>query len=88
MDSDGDGVGDACDNCVSRKNKSQRDDDNDGIGNSCDNCKDVYNPNQLDSDCTVKSMAFDEDDNVITESDKNSLAAQIMEKLLEMYYSN
>ena len=81
-------MGDACDNCVSRKNKSQRDDDNDGIGNSCDNCRDVYNPNQLDSDCTVKSMAFDEDDNVITESEKNSLAAHIMEKLLEMYYSN
>jgi hypothetical protein len=35
-DSDGDGVGDACDNCVLVPNPAQRDDDNDGIGNACD----------------------------------------------------
>jgi hypothetical protein len=35
-DSDGDGVGDACDNCLNLSNPTQQDDDNDGIGNKCD----------------------------------------------------
>ena len=39
-DTDGDGVGDACD----------PDDDNDGILDADDNCPTVYNPDQADSD--------------------------------------
>jgi hypothetical protein len=35
-DSDGDGVGDACDNCRKKTNLSQTDDDGDGVGNVCD----------------------------------------------------
>ncbi len=35
-DSDGDGVGDACDDCVDRPNPSQLDADLDGFGNACD----------------------------------------------------
>ena len=35
-DSDGDGVGDACDNCIFVANASQKDIDRDGLGDRCD----------------------------------------------------
>lgn len=38
MDSDGDWVPDACDNCPSEMNNGQEDDDMAGIGNVCDAC--------------------------------------------------
>lgn len=62
-DSDGDGVPDANDNCVSTPNPDQLDTDGDGAGNACDadddndgvadgvdNCPLVPNPNQADFD--------------------------------------
>jgi len=36
IDSDGDGVGDVCDNCPNDYNPDQADADNDGIGDACD----------------------------------------------------
>jgi hypothetical protein len=35
-DTDGDGVSDACDNCIDLPNPQQQDDDADGAGNRCD----------------------------------------------------
>ena len=40
MDSDGDGAGDACDNCLSDTNADQKDTDSDGEGDECDTDKD------------------------------------------------
>ena len=49
IDSDGDGIPDALDNCPTVFNPDQRDLDGDGVGNVCDNCQTVANPGQEDS---------------------------------------
>lgn len=48
LDTDSDGVGDACDNCASQANYNQADADSDGVGDLCDNCPDEFNPGQED----------------------------------------
>ena len=62
-DTDGDGVGDACDtdadgdgklndrdNCPFVVNRRQEDSDGDGVGDSCDNCPTKRNQHQIDTD--------------------------------------
>jgi hypothetical protein len=49
-DTDGDGVDDLSDNCVTKENPDQLDDDVDGAGNACDNCLEIGNPTQGNSD--------------------------------------
>jgi len=50
-DSDGDSIGDKCDNCPDVINNNQLDSDSDGFGNACDDCPFYYDPSQ-DSPCT------------------------------------
>lgn len=50
VDSDGDGVSDAMDNCVLIPNSGQDDMDGDGLGDLCDNCPELSNPDQVDLD--------------------------------------
>ena len=50
LDTDGDGVPDATDNCPNDANPNQEDADGDGVGDVCDNCPTVPNPDQADSD--------------------------------------
>jgi len=50
VDTDADGVGDACDNCVEDPNAGQEDGDEDGLGDACDNCPTAANPLQDDGD--------------------------------------
>lgn len=49
-DLDGDGAGDACDNCPDTPNAEQTDTDGDGVGDVCDNCPDLPNADQADTD--------------------------------------
>lgn len=50
VDSDGDGIHNACDNCPLSPNPTQLDTDGDHAGNACDNCPFVSNPSQADTD--------------------------------------
>lgn len=49
-DSDGDGLGDACDNCPGIQTTVRGDSDRDGRGDVCDNCPTLANPDQTDTD--------------------------------------
>jgi len=50
IDTDGDGVDDAIDNCINTPNPDQLDTDGDGVGDVCDNCPVTANADQLDGD--------------------------------------
>lgn len=49
-DTDGDGWGDASDDCPTVANTEQQDTDSDSLGDACDNCPALYNPEQTDTD--------------------------------------
>ncbi|MBI3447641.1 MAG: hypothetical protein HY049_01780 [Acidobacteria bacterium] len=59
LDSDSDGVHNACDNCRFAFNPSQSDTDHDRVGNACDNCLTTYNPSQTDTDSDQRGDVCD-----------------------------
>jgi len=61
-DSDGDAIVDATDNCPLVPNPTQADTDGDGLGDACDNCPLVPNSNQADGDGDRLGDACDPDD--------------------------
>jgi len=58
-DGDGDGVGDASDNCPAVPNSSQANSDGDALGDACDNCPSVTNAGQQDGDADGVGDACD-----------------------------
>jgi len=68
-DSDGDGICDDTDNCVSVSNPDQTDGDDDGVGDACDNCPNIPNPDQLDTDNDSIGDACDSSDSVCVDDD-------------------
>jgi hypothetical protein len=59
VDSDGDGIHNACDNCRFVANPTQIDADGDQLGNACDNCVNLRNPSQSDADSDGPGDACD-----------------------------
>lgn len=47
---DGDGHGNACDNCICHENHDQADTDGDNVGDVCDNCPFTWNEDQAESE--------------------------------------
>ncbi|MCP4500899.1 MAG: hypothetical protein GY822_13140 [Deltaproteobacteria bacterium] len=60
-DDDGDGVADGVDNCIGHANAGQLDSDNDGVGNLCDLCPEVLEGLQQDTDGDGVGDACDAD---------------------------
>ena len=63
VDEDGDGVGEAIDNCPGVAN-DQLDSDSDGLGDACDNCPLVANPAQQNADLDERGDLCDCADNI------------------------
>ncbi|PYT16502.1 MAG: hypothetical protein DMF51_04585, partial [Acidobacteria bacterium] len=59
VDSDGDLINNACDNCPHVFNVGQIDSDRDGVGNACDVCVSIFNPGQGDRDGDERGDACD-----------------------------
>ena len=65
LDTDHDGIGDACDDCPTEFDPSQADADTDGVGDFCDNCISGSNPTQQDRDGDQLGDACDLDDGLV-----------------------
>lgn len=61
LDSEGDGVIDACDNCVGAPNPAQLDSDADGVGDVCDACPDTTPDALVGPDGCTPDVRFDFD---------------------------
>lgn len=56
LDTDGDGVADAQDNCPSVANRDQRDSDGDGIGDACDQCPGTTEALVTQQGCSIAQL--------------------------------
>ncbi|MCP3978439.1 MAG: hypothetical protein GY716_03775, partial [bacterium] len=77
-DSEGDGVGDCCDNCPDDPNNDQADSDGDGVGDECDNCPDDPNDRQRDRDSDgIGNTCDDCPDNAENDQDGDGLCEDV-----------
>ena len=82
---------DDMDNCQFVPNPSQKNSDSDTLGDACDNCPYHTNQNQNDYDGDGVGNACDKgvvEEEGYAKDDDKSAVAEIMERLMEMYYSN
>ena len=80
MDWDGDFVHNKCDNCKFTQNANQRDNNTDGVGDLCEKCGG-------EEPCPNLPQYDEVQEQEETNYDKKSMVAALMEKLLEIYYS-
>ena len=61
-DTDGDGIVNSLDNCLTVSNTTQLDSDGDGVGDLCDNCVNTSNSDQANTDGDTQGNVCDLDD--------------------------
>ena len=61
-DTDGDGLANSLDNCLTVSNTTQLDSDGDGVGDLCDNCVNTSNSDQANTDGDTQGNVCDLDD--------------------------
>ena len=92
MDWDLDFIHNNCDNCRTTPNADQKDRDGDSVGDLCDICPNNADRLQKDDDRDGIGNACDDDNNFLPlrvqeeDNDNKPVIAEIMQKLLEMYY--
>lgn len=78
FDSDSDGAGDACDNCMSVVNPGQIDSDGDGVGDSCDACPNTPASEPINADgCACSQLDCDDGDPCTVDTCADGVCANV-----------